>query len=288
MFGNILGKIFVFAVFIMSLVLMTFAGAVYISHVNWQDEIERLPADCTAGQRPGYKYLLAEAEKERQKLQDDITRLTQEIAREEQKRDQVVAKLQSALMAKGGELDDLRKAKTQREADQQKALDELEKAQAGLKEAAAEVERLRGEVRDQQARMDAEVDKAATLAGQLEEAKAQLAVADERRAQLEKQVANARILLQQGGLTLESLPKDRVPTLDGDVLAVAENSIEVSLGADDGLQTGHTLEVYRSGQYVGRAVVRSVRPDRSIAVLVKEFTRGIVQRGDRVTTRLKA
>ena len=113
-------------------------------------------------------------------------------------------------------------------------------------------------------------------------------MADERRAQLEKQVANARILLQQGGLTLESLPKDRVPTLDGDVLAVAENSIEVSLGADDGLQVGHTLEVYRSGQYVGRAVVRSVRPDRSIAVLVKEFTRGIVQRGDRVTTRLKA
>ena len=285
---NSLGKIFVFGVFIMSLVLMTFAGAVYISHVNWQDEIERLPEQCKAGQRPGYKYLLGEAEKERQKLQDDITRLTQEIAREEQKRDQVVAKLQSALAAKGGELDDLRKQKTEREAAQQKALAELEVAQADLKQAAAEVERLRGEVRDQQTRMDAQVDKAATLAAQLEEAKAQLAVADERRAQLEKQVANARILLQQQGLTLDSLPKDRVPTLDGDVLAVAENAIEVSLGADDGLQVGHTLEVYRSGQYVGRAVVRSVRPDSAIAVLVKEFTRGIVQRGDRVTTRLKA
>ena len=48
------------------------------------------------------------------------------------------------------------------------------------------------------------------------------------------------------------------------------------------------LEVYRQGEYVGRAVVTSVRPDRAVARIVKEYARGIVQRGDRVTTRLKA
>ena len=40
---NAIGKIFVFAVFIMSLVLMTFAGAIFVSHTNWQAEIERRP-----------------------------------------------------------------------------------------------------------------------------------------------------------------------------------------------------------------------------------------------------
>ena len=101
-------------------------------------------------------------------------------------------------------------------------------------------------------------------------------------------MADARVLLKQSGLSLDNLPKDRVPTISGVVMAVADNSIEVSLGGDDGLQAGHQIEVYRDGEYLGRAVVKSVRPDRAVAVLVREYSRGIVQRGDKVTTRLKA
>ena len=284
---NYLGKIFVFAVFIMSLMLMTFAGAVFLSHTNWQDEIQRQPEQCKAGQLPGYKYRLEQAETERKNLQEEISQLTTKVAESEQARDQVVAKLQSALSQKSTELDGLRKEKTDREKAQQEAIRELDAAQAALKDATATVEKLRGEVRDQQKKVDERVDTAARLAAELEQAKALLAVADERREQLEKQVANARILLKQSGLTLDSLPKDRVPTLDGAVTAVAANAIELSLGADDGLQVGHEVEVYRSGEYIGRARVRIVKPDRAVAELVKEFTRGIVQRGDRVTTRLK-
>ena len=285
---NYLGKIFVFAVFIMSLVLMTFAGAVFLSHTNWQDEIDRRPEECKAGQRPGYRHLLDEATKERQNLEEEITRLSQRVAESEQARDQVVAKLQSALSLKSVELDGLRKEKATREEAQRQALVELEQAQAALKDATATVEQLRGEVRNQQKQVDERVETAARLSVELEESKALLAVATERREQLEKQVANARILLKQSGLTLDSLPKDRVPTLDGAVTAVADEAIELSLGADDGLQVGHAVEVYRAGEYVGRAVVRLVKPDRAVAELVKEFTRGIVQRGDKVTTRLKS
>ena len=267
---NAIGKIFVFAVFIMSLVLMTFAGAIYVSHTNWQAEIDRRPEDCFAGQRPGYKFQLAEAEKERDKLQQEITQLTQRVSASELARDQVVAKLQTALAEKSSELDLLRKEKVEREEAQRKALAELETAQTALKTAADQVEELRAQVRDQQATVDTQVGNAAKLATQLEETKAFLAIARERKEQL------------------DSLPKDRVPPLDGDVIGVAENSIQVSLGSDDGLQVGHTLEVYRSGQYVGRAIVRSVKPDRAIAELVREYSRGIVQRGDKVTTKLKA
>ncbi|MFM8951477.1 MAG: hypothetical protein ACKOOF_00170 [Planctomycetaceae bacterium] len=285
---NAIGKIFVFAVFIMSLVLMTFAGAIYVSHTDWQKEIDRRPEECFAGQRPGYKFQLEEAEKDRDKLQQEITQLTQRVAASELARDQVVAKLQTALAEKSDELEQLRKEKTDREEAQRKALAELETAQAALKTAAAQVEELRGQVREQQGTVDTQVGNAAKLAAQLEETKAFLAIATERKEQLEQQVTNARDLLRQSGLTLDSLPKDRVPPLDGDVIAVANNSIQVSLGSDDGLQVGHTLEVYRSGQYVGRAVVQSVKSDRAIATLVREYSRGIVQRGDKVTTKLKA
>jgi hypothetical protein len=285
---NILGKIFVFALFVMSLVLMTFAGAVYVSHTNWKDEIERLPEQCVVGQRPGYKYLLQEAETERQTLQDQITTLSEKVAATERGRDQVVAKLQSALVEKSGELEKLRQDQAALRATEQELTERVKVAQEELTQATARVEALRAQVTEQQGRVDDQVGRAAKLAAELEEAKAFLAMANERKEQLEKQVQNARDLLQQSGLTLDTLPRDRVPTLDGDVLAVAQDSIQVSLGSDDGLQVGHTLEVYRSGQYVGRAIVRSVKPDSALAVLVKEFSRGIVQRGDKVTTRLKA
>ena len=142
-------------------------------------------------------------------------------------------------------------------------------------------------MRQQQVKVDQEVNRAAEIAQKLHETQSFLEIATERKEQLEKQVANARLLLKQQGLAIDSLPKDRVPTLDGDVLAVADNAIEVSLGGDEGLQTGHTLEVYRDGQYVGRAVVKTVKPDRAVAVILREYSRGIVQRGDKVTTRLK-
>ena len=285
---NYIGKIFVFAVFIMSLVLMTFAGAIYVSHTNWEAEIERKPEECVAGQRPGYRHLLSEAEKERDSLQKEITRLTESVADEEQKRDQVVAKLQSALAEKHGELEELRKEKAERHETIVTKLQEQKDLQAELTKATEELERLRKEVAGHQATVDTQVKNSVRLASELEETKAFLAVAEERRAQLEKQAENARRLLQQSGLTLDSLPKDRVPVLDGDVVAVADDAIQISLGGDDGLQVGHAIEVYRSGQYIGRAVVRAVKPDHSIAVIVKQFARGVVQRGDKVTTKLKA
>jgi len=285
---NLIGKIFVFAVFIMSLVLMTFATAIYLSHTNWKDTVERPPEQVSGGKPLGLKYQLQEAEQEREKLDREIKELTAKVAASEASRDQVVAKLQTAIVDKSTELDVLRAEKEKRQNDVQNLADELKDAKEALQRVTADAERLRGDVRAQQKIVDEQVDRAASLAAQLEEQKAFLAVANERKAQLERQVANARILLQQSGLSVDSAPRDRVPKLDGDVIAVAEGAIEISLGGDDGLQVGHTLEVYRGDQYVGRAVVRAVRPDHAIAEPVREYMRGVVQRGDKVTTRLKA
>lgn len=285
---NLIGKIFVFAVFIMSLVLMTFATAIFLSHTNWKDTVERPPEQVSGGKPLGLKYQLQEAEQEREKLDREIKELTAKVAASEASRDQVVAKLQTAIVDKSTELDVLRAEKEKRQNDVQNLADELKDAKEALQRVTADAERLRGDVRAQQKIVDEQVDRAASLAAQLEEQKAFLAVANERKAQLERQVANARLLLQQAGLAVDSPPRDRVPKLDGAVIAVAEGAIEISLGGDDGLQVGHTLEVYRGDQYVGRAVVRAVRPDHAIAEPVREYMRGVVQRGDKVTTRLKA
>lgn len=273
---NVLGKIFVFALFVMSLVLMTFAIAVYSSHTNWQARAKKTQED------------LDKAKSEAIKSKQEAERMAEHVAASEAARDQVIAKFQQALVEKDKELADLRDKRNGKLEEMQGELMKLASAEEDLTEARKQLEELQTEARKKQELVDQQVQRAAQLASQLHEKESFLAIANERKAQLEKQVAQARLLLKQSGLSIDSLPKDRVPRIDGVVMAVVDNSIEVSLGGDDGLQAGHEIEVYRNDQYLGRAIVKTVKPDKAVAVLMKEYSRGIVQRGDKVTTRLKA
>jgi septal ring factor EnvC (AmiA/AmiB activator) len=285
---NIIGKIFVFAVFVMSLVFMSFAIALFSTHTNWKEEITRTKDQVQAGKSLGYRLQLDEAKKERELLTNEIAKLTAEVAASEAARDQVVAKIQTALEQKDKELQDLRKQKDTREDEREKAQAELALARTELEKATKTVEELRSDVRNMQKKVDDQVDRTSKLASELHEKASFLEIATERKAQLEKQVANARILLKQHGLAIKSLPRDHVPAIDGVVMAVADDSVEVTLGGDDGVQMGHFLEVYRNDQYLGRVQVISVKSDRSVGRVIREFKRGDIQPGDRVATRLKA
>ena len=285
---SIIGKIFVFAVFVMSLVFMAFSVAIYSSHTNYKAAIERSSEEVTSEKPLGWKAKLEEEIKTRETLTQEIERLIKDAAASEASRDQIVAKLQSALVEKNGELVGLREEKIEWDKKQQQAINEVEKAREELTLATTAVQKLREEVKQQQTQVDGQVDRVAKLAAELHEKESFLVIANERKAQLEKQVANARLLLKQSGLSIDSQPKDRVPSIDGVVVAVADDAVEVSLGGDDGVQMGHELEVYRNDQYLGRVRVVSVKPDKSIAIVIKAFSRGAIQQGDRVATRLKA
>ena len=285
---NIIGKIFVFAVFVMSLVFMSFAIALFSTHTNWREEITRPADQVQAGKPLGYKLQLDEAKKERETLTAEIAKLTAEVAASEAARDQIVAKIQTALGEKDKELQALRKDKDAREDERENAQTELAMTRTELEKATKTVEGLRDDIRGMQKKVDEQVTRTAKLAGELHEKESFLEIATERKAQLEKQVANARLLLKQHGLAIESLPRDHVPTAGGVVTAVADDSIEVTLGGDDGVQMGHFLEVYRDDEYLGRVQVISVKPDRSVGRVIREFKRGDIQPGDRVATRLKA
>ena len=285
---NTIGKLFVFALFIMSLVFMSFAVALYSTHTNWRDEIMRTREQIKAGQQLGYKAQLDQAKTDRNNLSAEITKLQGEVAASEAARDQVVAKIQTALEEKNKDLEVLRKEKEARELEREKAQAELAAARLELEAASKVVADLRSEVRTQQDKVDEQVDRAAKIASELHEKESFLEIASERKAQLEKQVANARLLLQQSGLSIDNLPRDAVPKIDGVVTNVIDDSIELSLGGDDGLQMGHELDVYRNDQYLGRVRVVSIKPDKAVAVVIREFVRGVIQRGDKVATRLRA
>jgi uncharacterized protein YlxW (UPF0749 family) len=209
---NIIGKIFTFAVFVMSLVFMSFAVALYSTHTNWKEEITRTADQVQAGKPLGYRFQLEEAKKDRESLQNEIKLLQSKVNESEAARDQIVAKIQTALEEKDKELQELRKTKTDRENEREKAQAEVTATREELKKATETVETLRRDIRGMQVKVDEEVERAAKLAGDLHEKASFLEIATERKAQLEKQVANARILLKQHGLAIESLPRDQVPT----------------------------------------------------------------------------
>ena len=82
---NTLGKIFVFAVMVMSVVFMSFAIAIFSSHTNWQKESQRLATE------------LEQVKAERQAKESELTTLNEQMAASEKDRQQVVAKLETAL-----------------------------------------------------------------------------------------------------------------------------------------------------------------------------------------------
>ncbi|MGA0040999.1 MAG: hypothetical protein ACO3NZ_14230 [Pirellulales bacterium] len=273
---NIIGKIFVFAVFIMSLVFMSFGVAIYSSHTNWRDVSQ------------GLEGQLQTARNDATKLQEEINTLTNSVKESEVARDTVIAQIQAALREKNEALQELRKRVDQQEQDRNKAQDELASKSRELEQATTQINDLRDSIKQQQQTLDDQVKRTADMAVELHEKESLLVIARERKSQLEKQVANARVLLQQMGLSVDSLPRDQLPAVDGVVTAVGRDAIELSLGGDDGIQQGHELEVYRDDTYLGRVKIVTVRPDKAVATVIPEYKRGFIQRGDRVASRLKS
>jgi hypothetical protein len=119
-------------------------------------------------------------------------------------------------------------------------------------------------------------------------AQGQLAVLKERRVQLAAEIAAQKKVLESVGLTKDSQTGDPPPRMRGKVLAISpEKMIEISLGSDDGLREGHTLEVFRGSKYLGRVEVLSISFNRAVAKIVPGYQQGVIQKGDDVATRLK-
>ncbi|MBW3598293.1 MAG: hypothetical protein KY475_13600 [Planctomycetes bacterium] len=78
-----------------------------------------------------------------------------------------------------------------------------------------------------------------------------------------------------------------LPSLEGVVLAVSDSElVEVSLGSDDGLKTGHPLDVFRGLTYLGRVKVVLTKPDVSVTRILKPYHKGPIRKGDRVRTKV--
>jgi len=283
---NLVGKIFIVLITLFSFVFMSFAVAVYATHRNWYQVVNRTRDETPSGEQIGLKFQLEEGNKRRAALQEEFDKYKAEVAEAEVAKRQALAKLETQRDDLTTKRDALQKELDDLVETDKKALTTLHTAQKNLDKLTQEVEKLRNDIRVTQADRDKQFQAVVKLTDQIHESETSLVRLKDRNMQLAKDVAKATEVLRRHNLSAEE--PDGPVDVRGKILAVnAENLVEVSIGSDDGLRAGAKLEVFRGSNYLGRVEVMKTDTDRSVAKILPEFKRGIIQKGDDVATRLK-
>ena len=273
---NFIGKILVVLIFVMSLVFMSFAVAVYGTHQNWMAEAEKQKNLVDIA-----RNALTKAEEEQKKLEAELTR-------EINAREQALAKLETERNGLAAEREELVKERDALLVKDKEAVAALDTAQQNLARLTKEVMGLRTEIRAVQEERDKTFDRIVERTDQVHQLQGEAKRLAERNIQLAAQMASADLVLERHGLHRD-MPVDGIPPmLRGKVLAInRDNMVEVSLGTDDGLRVGHTLEVFRGSKYLGRVQVLRTTTDRAVGKIVPGFKKGVIQKDDDVATRFK-
>jgi hypothetical protein len=283
---NLVGKIFVVLIFVMSIVFATFSIMVYSTHTNWRDEIERKQAVGAKGK--GWKERYNEVTVENAQLKGDRENLEKARAAETMARVQALAKAENEiarLIQESAQALGQLKTKEEELTSNNNA---LHTAEENLKALTGEVQGLRNEIAASQKETDEQIKKAIDLQDQLTQAKGTLAILKERNDQLVMDVSKARMKLKGAGLTLEG-PADasQIPVF-GKVTAVSPSKVELSIGTDDGVRIGQELDIYRGDKYVGRIRVIEAKPDNAVASIMTDYQQYPIQRGDNVDSQLRS
>jgi hypothetical protein len=273
---NFIGKIFVVLIFVMSLVFMSFAVAVYGTHQNWKAEADK------------QKTLVLSASNAFDKAVKERDAFEVELKKERDARAQALAKLETERDALIKQRDETVKERDGLMVKDREAVAALKAQQENLDRLTAEVGGLRGEIREAQSDRDKQFRRAVELTDQIHQAQGEVNRLEERGLQLAAQLASAKLVLDRHGLDKDMPVDDIPPMIRGKVLAISrDNLVEVSLGSDDGLRIGHTLEVFRGNKYLGRVEVLRTATDRAVGKIVPGFKKGVIQKDDDVATRFK-
>ena len=278
---NLVGKIFIVLIFVMSVLFMGFAVAIYASHTNWKTVVD--------APETGLKAQLAKEQAKSAELSSERDRLAGQRDAEELAKRDALGKLQTETQTLQEQRDAATKELTQQTQDVRDARATLAEAHKTLAALRGEVDKLRAEIRQEQQEKDNAFSKVVELTDQQHDLANELKTLQDRQKDLAEDYAGALEVLRKHDMEpIPAVYAGEAAKVDGLVLAVRNTGlIEVSIGKDDGLLSGHTLEVYRSNTYLGKVEVTQVEPDKAACKILPEFRKGAIQKGDRVASKLK-
>ena len=278
---NAVGKILVMLNFVMSLVFMSFAVAVYSTHKNWEEVVK----GPQPGAPNGLLGQLDDLKKRRDTLQTQYDNLKREIEQELKLQQARNAALETDKQTKELRVKELETQLETITADKSKtaaaidaAIAEVGKKSAETQVMSEQVESQRGVIADLNKRILALLDESAKLNAELAKAQSQVKI-------LTTQIAD--LTTRQNVQTASQA----TPKVDGVVLAAQNDFVQISLGSDDGVKRGQTFEVYRHGatpeatKYLGRIEITATEPDAAVGRVLPDYRRGNIEKDDRVATR---
>lgn len=280
---TLLGKSFSTVIFLLSAAFMVLSLAVSASHRNWRDEVL---GDGTA--KPGLKKQIEDIGRINVQLQDREQRALASLDRERASRRTALAALQTQLEDLSTKLQtsekaagDLRAQNTvlaQTELNNTKQLEEITAGNA----------KLRSQIRTEQQERDELFSQVLAMTNQVNQLRGFKNQLEDRNGQLLSQVARFIEVTESKGIDVNAPLDGAPPERNGNILQIDRPTslVLVSIGYDEGLRAGHYLEVTRSGRYVGKLKVRKTETDRAVAEIMRDYSDGILQEGDRVDTTL--
>jgi hypothetical protein len=272
---NLLGKMFTVAIFVMSIIFLAISVMVFQTHRVWRD--------------------IAIANKTKiESLQDRVKLLQSELeagkdrlALEQAARRYALGTLQSKLEMSEEQLSRREKDYSSLQGEAGNLAETVRTTSLTLESTLKTNEGLRKTLQDAQLARDGIFDQVVTLTDSKNSLEGTKQVLEERNNDLNRLYTLAVHWLDRAGIDMFAPADGTPPSVEGQIVSIGQKDlIEISIGADDGLKKGHTLEVFRGNSYLGRVVVRETRPDRAVVQIIPEFSRGSIKVGDRVATKL--
>ena len=280
---TLLGKCLTALILILSVMFAALALVATASHKNWRDVVLK-----GVNGQPGLKDQIEAISRDNQQLRDQRDRTKNALAREQVARKTALAalqtqldRLQEELSRSGAEVEGLRTQVTEL------TTSDLNKTKQ-LETLTGENARLRTSIREEQAARDTLFTTTLELTDQMNVLRGFKQRLEQRNKQLMAQATRFEEVIAARGIDINEPLDGAPPERNGNILQIDRPShlVLISIGSDEGLRAGHFLEVTRKGRYVGKLKVRNTEPDRSVAEILKDYSEGILQEGDRVDTTL--
>jgi hypothetical protein len=279
-----LGKILVVLHLVLSVLFMAFAGGVYTAQTNWRTERDKVAEQLN-------------------RSKNELKDRTAELQASQASASQKVQQLEASLAQLTGEKNTL--------ADEVKALElknlELKTAEDSQREVAIlnsteAAERTKESALQREKNVDLYRSRDELLAeARLLKDKIFALEYQQQELQAKHDLVLKDVSAMRAFLASKDLPTDPKqmatsdappPPVDGIVLDVRSATkgtgelVEISIGSDDGLASGHTLTMFRSDKYLGRVRLVYVTPDRAVGAVVDKAKNSKIERGDHVSTKL--
>lgn len=271
---TLLGKVFTGLICLLSIIFFALSVAVNASHVNQKTRADALDKKAQT------------AETKNRELNNLLEDLKTELAIEQSARRSALASLQTQLEQSQEELSAQEAMLANLQAQHTLLVQTEAATQNELKAKTADNDLLRKQLVDAKQNRDQMFQRLVAAKDEMNRLQGAFQALEARE---EQNIANYTKAIEK--LEILGIDEDTLleapPAVNGQVLAVSTNNlVEVSLGRDDGMREGFTLEVHRGGQYLGRLKVRTVRDDKSVAEILTGYQKGYIKEGDRVDSKL--